>query len=290
MSMHVFGAIVTYHGIAANNRGESEGNITTLQKIIWHGQPHTTVSAEAIRFALRRLIAGDGKNEVNRTWNEDERVNSWKNDSFDPARYIDDDLLGYMTAEGAEEEGEKGTATTRRAVLDVSRAISLVPWCGDVTFNAASIGASSGSKGDNPAPYGTEVHATRYQYGFALTPDRLKKKKRANTAIEKLCALGPVAGNNARFLFDFSPESVVFRITEDPAPRILYIFEQDGNDTVEAPELLRRLDAGDIKADELIVGGRLAGSKTGEKLKKKNVTVEPGVIKAAELVIKKIGE
>jgi CRISPR-associated protein Cst2 len=54
MSLHVFGAIVTANGTAANNRGLTEGNVTTLQKLVWNGHVHTTVSAEAIRFALRR--------------------------------------------------------------------------------------------------------------------------------------------------------------------------------------------------------------------------------------------
>jgi CRISPR-associated protein Cst2 len=53
MGKHLFGLIVTDHGTAANNRGESEGNITTLQKILWNGEVHTTVSAEALRWAIR---------------------------------------------------------------------------------------------------------------------------------------------------------------------------------------------------------------------------------------------
>ena len=40
MSQHLFAAIVTHHGTAANNRGESDGNITTLQKLLWQGQVH----------------------------------------------------------------------------------------------------------------------------------------------------------------------------------------------------------------------------------------------------------
>ena len=47
MSIHIFGAVLTANGVAANNRGESEGNISTLQKLLWQGQVHTTVSAEA---------------------------------------------------------------------------------------------------------------------------------------------------------------------------------------------------------------------------------------------------
>ena len=37
MSKHLFGIICTHHGTAANNRGETEGNTTTLQKILWQG-------------------------------------------------------------------------------------------------------------------------------------------------------------------------------------------------------------------------------------------------------------
>jgi len=55
--VYMFGTIVTHHGTAANNRAETEGNITTLQKLLWKGHIHTTVSAEAIRFALRRRLA-----------------------------------------------------------------------------------------------------------------------------------------------------------------------------------------------------------------------------------------
>ena len=56
MSLHVFANFVTPFGTAANNRAESEGNITTLQKLLWLGETHSTVSAEAIRFALRRRL------------------------------------------------------------------------------------------------------------------------------------------------------------------------------------------------------------------------------------------
>ena len=43
MSKHLFGLVITPHGAAANNRGENEGNITTLQKLLWNGEAHTTV-------------------------------------------------------------------------------------------------------------------------------------------------------------------------------------------------------------------------------------------------------
>ncbi len=143
MTLHVFANIVTPFGTAANNRGETEGNITTLQKLIWGGAPHTTVSAEAIRFALRRLLAHAESAGTNRRWDEAIRANVWEDPKFkgwakdNETTFIDDDLLGFMTADAAKEEKTKGSANVRRAVLEVCRAVSLTPWSGDVTFNAA---------------------------------------------------------------------------------------------------------------------------------------------------------
>lgn len=118
MSIHVFGAIVTELGCAANNRGESEGNITTLQKILWNGQVHTTISAEAIRWALRYHWQTKG-GEVNRIWDDDKQDHRWNDPNWTGwskqggKTFIDDDLLGYMLAEGAKVEGEKGGALKR---------------------------------------------------------------------------------------------------------------------------------------------------------------------------------
>lgn len=288
MSLHVFASIVTTHGTAANNRAETEGNITTLQKLIWHGQPHSTVSAEAIRFALRRLLAES--EETNRKWDEGQRANVWEDHKFggwakpDGKTYVDDDLLGFMTADAASEEGGAGSANVRRAVLEITRAISLTPWAGDVTFNAASPGAtpSAAKKGQNPVPYGTEVHATRYQYGIAMTPQRLRQTDRAQVALKGIASLRTVAGNHGRFLFDFSPDVVVFRITNDPAPRMLYCFDTpDDAKSVSADALLKRIDNGDINARELIVGASDPDSPLSAELKKRNVAVS-GVKTATE--------
>jgi CRISPR-associated protein Cst2 len=298
MSLHVFANLVTPFGTAANNRGDNQGdNITPLQKLIWYGEPHTTVSAEAIRFAIRRRLKAMGL-ECNRHWAEhlsdipekvrEQLAKAYKGEIKVPCGYFldpdfawysnrqatgyaDDDILGFMSAEAPKGEGESGSANVRRAVLEVTRAVSLTPWTGDATFNAASSGAtpSAQKKGSNPVPYGTEVHATRYQYGIALTPERLRDRSRAAKAIEALCHLGTVAGNHGRFLFDFSPDAVVFRITSDPAPRLLYCFDTpDDGKTVIAPRLEARVAAGDIDAKELVVAGvKIAGIDTEKGVK-----------------------
>lgn len=294
MSLHVFANFVTPFGTAANNRAETEGNITTLQKLLWQGETHSTVSAEAIRFALRRRLGGSEK--TNRAWDEAVRGNVWEDHQFkgwaseNGKTFIDDDLLGFMIAEAAKQEGDSGSANVRRAVLEVTRAVSLTAWAGDVTFNAASPGAtpSAQKKGSNPVPYGTEVHATRYQYGIALTPERLRDKSRAAKAIESLCNLGTVAGNHGRFLFDFSPEVLVIRLTQDPAPRLLYCFDTpDDGKTVHAKKLFDRLASEDILPTELVVGVADLESKLATDLKSKGVAVF-GVRKACDEAVKLI--
>lgn len=191
MSLHVFANFVTSYGTAANNRAETEGNITTLQKLIWQGQTHTTVSAEAIRFALRRRLAGMEPNGCNRVWDEEARNNTWKDWNFtgwdedNGKTFIDDDLLGFMTAEAAKADGsdqpegegdkkqgqrrEKGSANVRRAVLEVTRAISVTSWPGDVTFNAASPGATPSAQKKEPTPFPT---APRYTLPVTNMPLR----------------------------------------------------------------------------------------------------------------------
>lgn len=286
MSMHIFANIVTPFGTASNNRGETDGNTTTLQKLVWKSQVHTTVSAEAIRFALRKLFGECEK--TNRYWDETTQSNAWRDPEFkkwttDGETFIDDDLLGYMRADAAKDEAKAGSAKIRRAVLEVTRAVSITPWSGDVSFNAASPGATPSaaknkkdpdSKKSNPVPYGAELHATRYQYGIAMTPDRLRDKSRAAKALEAIGALRSVAGNQGRFLYDFAPEIIVIRITDDPAPRILYCFDtEDGGKTVSAEALLKRIDSGDILPDELFVGVSEIDSPLAKALKEKDVKV-----------------
>ena len=289
MTFHLFGNILTGYGTAANNRGENDGNITTLQKILWQGEAHTTVSSEAIRWALRYYWqTADNSYKVNRQWDDDTNDNVWQNQDFDDEAFIDDDVLGFMRAEGAKAEASeepkkgkkstpaKGTTTAKRGVLEVTRAVSTLPYSGDVTFNAAS-----GKKG-RTSLYGTEVHATRYQYGFALTPSRLKNKSRTIAVLDGLASLGEVAGNHSRFLYDFSPDSLVLRWTHDFSPRFLYCFEEDEEGEITSPELVRRVEAKDIDPKELWVAGAIAHTPDGDELKKMGANVKAGIKGAVE--------
>lgn len=72
MTMHLFGTILTPQAVASNNRGESEGTVATLQKVIRNGDLYTTVSSEAVRCPLRHRCTGcsfhfsasDGKTKI----------------------------------------------------------------------------------------------------------------------------------------------------------------------------------------------------------------------------------
>lgn len=299
MSKHLFGTVVTPHGTAANNRGETEGNITTLQKILWNGEVHTTVSAEAIRWAIRWYWQRQrGEDILNRCWDDEASRHTWTDPQFAHWQdFLDDDVLGFMSARAAQEEGNeaeraegrgrrpaKGTCDRRRARLEVTRAISLSPFAGDVTFNAASIGAtpSASSTGVNPVPYGTEVHATRYQYSFALTPEELHDKKRSLDVVDAIVSLSEVAGNQARFLFDFAPESIIFRWTDDFAPRILYGFMLNRDGNVAIPDIVRRVEAKDIAPDQLVLGGSIVNIDDVRKLKDRGAFLAGGVKEAAK--------
>jgi CRISPR-associated protein Cst2 len=313
MSKHLFGLIVTPYGAAANNRGETDGNITTLQKILWKNEVHTTVSAEAIRWALRYFWQRrNGKDSVNRRWNDETGEHEWQDQTWKPwtsnddteraePTFIDDDALGFMLAEAASTDGNdavdalkedkktveaefkklskdeqkdahgkslkerlklindqikvlsQGTTDKRRGALEVTRAISLAPFAGDITFNAKS------GKKTNVSLYGTELHATRYQYGIALTPESLREPKRALDVIDAVAGLSEVAGNQSRFLYDFAPDSVVFRWADDFAPRVLYGFEMDSDASLSFPAVLQKVKTGDVSADELYIGGSIVG-------------------------------
>ena len=267
MTLHIFGMALTHEGTFSNNRGENEGNTNTLQKVIRNGDMFSTVSAEAIRYALR-----DGWQQGGETLNRktlDHRAVEYTDRDFADGSWsnrLDDDVLGFMHA--------KDDTVSRRAPLEVTRAISVTPWTGETMHNFASPGSNpavTGDAGDNPIPYSVEVHHTRYQFGFALTPDSLgrasnkvnsthdndEKIRRIETTLNGLASLRRVGGAHARYFADYSPEILILRVTTDPAPRMLYCFEQhEGSGDISVRALEKKLGR-DIDPKELIIGAAI---------------------------------
>jgi len=314
---YLYGTILTAEAVAANNRGDNIGNTTTLQKVFLGDDLHTSVSAESIRFAIRyRFQLQDLK--VNRTYEtdpsedkkpyrldyKDEKRTGWK--PSDPTPYVDDDLMGFMDAEAAKKEQEaapapdeqsgtspepekkttvakkprtpRGRVDKRQSPLAVGRAVSLRPYRGELSFNCVS-----GDKTDAKLTlYSAEMHTTEYQYSFGLNLGDVVAKVNIAHLIDAIVDIPPVAGNHARFSYDFSPASVIFRLTTCHSPKIQNCFDHNEDTrTYSLARLLSRVKASDVPADELIIGGLIAETEWGKALEKAGAKVFDGVLKAA---------
>lgn len=281
MTMHLFGTVLTPQAVAHNNRGESEGTISTLQKVIRNGDLYSTVSSEAIRYAIRESWLADDAVRLNRRVAHNQ--STWMDKEFkDPADFIDNDILGYMHA--------KKETVSRRGILEIGRAVSTTHWPGTISAHFASPGSNPAVAPDNPIPYQCEVHDTRYQYTFALTPEALLKDKRTRTEKTLLAIqnLRRPAGNHARFLFDFAPDAVVLRWTPDPAPRMMFCFEDDDG-RLSLEKLVARVRGGDIAAGELAVGTAEPVEGIAE-LKALGVPVYGGVKRAFADILARVGQ
>ena len=302
---YLYGTILTGEAVAANNRGDNIGNTMTLQKVFHQDDLHTSVSAEAIRFALRYRFQLEGLN-VNRSYDpeagkldyEDEKRTKWNPASGNV--YLDDDLMGFMDAEAAKQEQEdeeqdttetsdsktargrrraKGTTTKRPSPLAIGRAVSLRPYRGELSYNAVSGEKTKGAL----SLYGTEMHTTEYQYSFGLNLSDVVSKEHIGYLLDAIFDPPPVAGNHARFAYDFSPASIVLRVTSAHSSKIQNCFEHDEEHrTYTIARLLQRIESGDIPAGELIVGGEVSTTPEGARLKELGVAVLAGVKAAVD--------
>jgi CRISPR-associated protein Cst2 len=316
---YLYGTILTGEAVAANNRGDNLGNTTTLQKVFVGDDLHTSVSAEAIRFALRFRFQLEGL-KVNRRYvtditeeftskqlytlqYKDEKHATWN--PTDPEPFIDDDLMGFMLAEAAKGEQEaenesadlaqpekepvggsagprrnkpKGKITKRQSPLAVGRAVSLRPYRGEISFNCVSGAKEEGAL----SLYAAELHTTEYQYTFGLNLDGVVAKMNIGHLIDAVVDPPPVAGNHARFAYDFSPASVVFRLTNCHSSKIQNCFEHDEETRgYSLHRLVSRVKSYDVPASELIIAGHVAGTDFGNQLKTAGASVSTGVLQAA---------
>jgi CRISPR-associated protein Cst2 len=332
---YLYGTVLTAEAVAANNRGDNIGNTTTLQKVFVGDDLHTSVSAEAIRFALRYRFQLQG-HPVDRSFDvktgatryrKEGNVPSWNLD--DP--YIDDDLMGFMDAKAAQREqesegstdgaeapdtdapadqrtesegGKKGarpgkkagtakkqvTITKRTSPLAVGRAISLRPYRGEISFNTTS---REKKKGDLSL-YAAEMHTTEYQYSFGLNLGDVVVKDNIGHLIDAIVDPPQVAGNHSRFAYDFSPASIILRITSCHSSRIQNCFDHDEETRgYSISRLIHRIEAGDLPANELIAGGLLSKTESGAMLKSLGVSIQDGVLasaREAKTKIARLGE
>jgi len=202
--------------------------------------------------------------------------------------------MGFMDAAAAKKESEedveaadaagltksarkarpRGKTTKRPSPLAIGRAVSLRPYRGEISFNAVSGEKVKGKL----SLYNAEMHTTEYQYSFGLNLNDVIDKANIRHLIDAIIDPPPVAGNHARFSYDFSPASIVLRVTGTHSSKIQNCFEHDEeNRTYTAQRLISRVECGDIPAGELIVGGELSSTTEGKRLKELGVAVVAGV-------------
>lgn len=308
MAVHyLYGTILTGEAVAANNRGDNIGNTTTLQKVFHQDDLHSSVSAEAIRFAIRYYFQLENPELVNRRFENGkleyfDKDRAYWNPAIGNAR-IDDDLMGFMDAKASAAEKEevveetteekpkkgrgkaKGTVTIRQSPLSVGRAVSLRPYRGELSFNCVSGTKEAGQL----SLYAAEMHTTEYQFSIGLNLSDVVNKIHISKFIDAIVDLPPVAGNHARFAYDFSPASIVLRVTSAHASKIQNCFEHDEvNRTYTIAKLIQRVESGDIPTSELIVGGEVALTEEGKELEKLGVKVLKGIKAAAGEARKRI--
>lgn len=304
---YVYGTILTGEAVAANNRADNIGNTTTLQKVFLHDDLHSSVSAEAIRFALRYRFQLE-QIPTNRTYSDDKlHYEDETRQTFIPKTkaFIDDDLMGFMDAKAAKKESEddsdedtedsdageskaktksskkapgkakpKGTTTKRTSPLSIGRAVSLRPYRGEMSFNAVSGVKEKGKL----SLYNAEMHTTEYQYSFGLNLGDVIHKEHIGHLLDAIADPPPVAGNHSRFAYDFSPASIVLRCTSAHSSRIQNCFEHDEKTRgFHVQKLLDRVQSGDVPAAEVIVGGEIARSSFGAQLRSAGVATFDGV-------------
>jgi CRISPR-associated protein Cst2 len=278
MSIHIHANLLTHHGIASNNRGEGNGVTATLQKVCCDKEMYSTCSAEAIRAAVRATIPEEHRNRIE----TDDGGFCFRDKTFSKL-YIDDILFGYMDAQAAKHDAsdpeeangksgkngkngsKKGTCNNRRGLFEANRMVSLSPWKGDVSFNIGRKGGNLGSKNaDHGNIFGSEIHATRYQWPYTITPEKIPHEFVALFIefLKQTVHASHVAGNHSRYAFDYSAESVVVRATHSLDSRIMYCFDEDCG----ARKLVKQVEMGDIDAKELVLGGPFVESTDGQKL------------------------
>src|SRR5258708_37942489 len=102
--MNLFATVLTYPAPSANYRGESELNRTVIQKITDGRFDYPIISPEAMRNALREILAGKYKLPCNRErLNDEDQLAVRFADYPNPDKYADDFLFGYLVAAGGKD-------------------------------------------------------------------------------------------------------------------------------------------------------------------------------------------
>jgi CRISPR-associated protein Cst2 len=281
--MNLFATVLTYPSPTANYRSESELNRTVIQKITDGRHEYPIVSPEAMRNALREILAARGLPSNRKRLqpaagegDEKQQLAVSYQDLPDPSRYIDDFIFGYLLAVKGDElkrigkERGRDFPLKRDSVLRMNLAKGLEPYRHVTVFtqspmfknNAWKVG---GEGGTNSALLHRETADTAFQYPFALNGrDFASRPEWCRALVNALGDLAGVSGNHARSLYFMAPASIVIRVTDRLAPgyeQYHFTVRRDPatNERLHGSKLLARLLAKDcvLSLDEFLLGGEI---------------------------------
>ncbi|HEX2688323.1 MAG TPA: hypothetical protein VHN14_16950 [Kofleriaceae bacterium] len=253
---NLFCTVLTYAAPSSNYHGETEDNRTVIQKITKGDHEYAVISPEAMRSALRRILALRELPMNRRRLRDEAQLAVEFLDYPDAETYADDFLFGYFVADSKEMK-KLGRPAKRDSVLRMNMAVALHPYRFDATLHQSPLNAGQ-SKWKNAASSALlhrEVAHTAFQYPFALNfRDCRDKKPWAKALLAAIAELSQVAGGHARSYFEMAPRSIVARLTHALVAGFdLYGFDPAG----QFPELAR-IHAGDLPGSEFVVAGELA--------------------------------
>lgn len=286
--MNLFATVLTYPAPSANYRGESELNRTVIQKITDGRFDYPIISPEAMRNALREILATKYSLPCNRErLNDEDQLAVKFKDYPNPEAYADDFLFGYLVAAGGKdrdkirkEVNRDGFTFKRDSVLRMNLAKGLEPYRFNAVFTQ-SPKAGEGSKyknADSSALLHRETAHTAFQYPFALNgQDCQAKPDWVKALLSAIGELAEVAGNHARSYFEMAPASIVIRLTHQlVAGYQTYGFTPEG----KFPEVIDGIlheSTPDYPGKEFYIGGKIVKdmpADQAEKLAKCGVTLD----------------
>lgn len=293
--MNLFATVLTYPAPSANYRGESEQNRAVIQRITDGRFEYPVISPEAMRNALREILAGYGV-RCNRSRLHDEDQLAVQFVEYpNPESYVDDFFFGYLVAAGAtdrqrirREVGRENFRFKRDSILRMNLAKGLEPYRHDSLFTQSPRHMNSPwENATDSALLHRETVQTAYQYPFALNLNECGKRTfMRNTGngeeevnglrflLRAIGELNGVAGNHARSCYEMGPASIVIRLSESlVAGYNTYGFAKDG----DFPEVTDGILRGDYPGNQFYIGGKIVKDMADDKrnaLQENKVTLD----------------
>jgi CRISPR-associated protein Cst2 len=310
--MNLFATVLTYPAPSANYRGESELNRTVIQKVTDGRFDYPIISPEAMRNALREILAGYNLPCNRSRLHDEEQLAVVFSDYPDPTMYVDDFFFGYLVAAGpsdrkkilkeVKDAGRNGFTFKRDSILRMNLAKALEPYRHNAVFTQSPL-AAEGSRYKNAtssALLHRETVVSAFQYPFALNLDDCKRvpqgKEWTRSLLKAIGELNDVAGNHARSYFEMAPASIVVRLTNSlVAGYGTYGFKADPKNPGEYffPEVIDGIlhePKPDYPGHEFYLGGKLVKDMKAEMiegLQKCKVTLERDPRRLLEIVADK---